>query len=69
MNKLISRTLLAVILTVGLVGCSDILPHELLKAEQICKEKGSIHKITGHILKNDVVHCNDGHSAFLNRDK
>lgn len=62
MKKLISKALLAVILTVGLVGLvgcsSDVKNWHIKKAEATCKEHGGIRHMD--TVLGIWVECNDG---------
>jgi hypothetical protein len=63
MKKLKLKTLLAVILTVGLVGCDTITPQQLINAQEICKEHKGVRGLDSHPLLNKLyVDCLDGHS-------
>ena len=68
MKKLISKALLAVILTVGLVGCTTITPQELINAEDACKEHKGVYSIEVRFIRDTpFVNCYDGHWENLTR--
>lgn len=68
MKKLKKTTLLAVILTVGLVGCSSSTPQQLVNAQDECKERGGIRLLEHHFPFNCVhVNCMDGHRKLVKK--
>ena len=65
-TRLKSTTLLAVILTVGLVAGCDIPAWELRGAVEACKDKGGIYLIDPKIGMADF-HCGDGGKVNIHR--
>jgi len=47
------------------VGCTDITPHQLRKAEKICGDRDGVQRIRGNTLKPNTVQCGDDTWEFI----
>ena len=68
MKKIISTTLLAVILTVGLVAGCSASGKQIESAIEACKDRGGIDNMHTILIINDA-HCKDGFTFNLYEDR